>query len=319
MKGFPELKEFLKDNNEFVLIGHKNADGDCIGTMSAFAIILEKLGKEFNLIVADPLPGGYLFLKNADKIKVKNSFNCNGRPVIFFECGTIERCGIDIENYGKIANFDHHPDNTFYADINIVNPQASSVGEMAALFFKEFYFNLIDSQVANALYTAIHTDTGGFAYSNVKKSTFDIVAFLMDKGLDNQLVCNEVYGNNRIEKTRLLGYYLQNLKIIKFKEFNLCYGVLTKEDLENFNCTSRDTENFANYPRGIQNVEVGVFFLEVEKGIFKVSFRSKGKIVVNRVAQKLSGGGHKFAAGCTVKGNFKEVFERVKNELEKYE
>ena len=319
MKEFVKLKDFIEKNGEFVLIGHKNADGDCIGTMSAFAIILEKLGKSFELLVADPVPYGYLFLNHIKGFKVKEKHNCKNKPVILFECGTVERCGIELENCGEIVNFDHHPDNTFYADINIVNPEASSVGEMAALFFKEFFPDLIDTDVANALYTAIHTDTGGFAYSNVSKDTFDIASFLMEKGLDNQLVCNEVYGNNRIEKTKLLGYYLQGLKIVKIKNFNLCYGVLTQKDLENFNCTSRDTENFANYPRGIKGVDVGVFFLEVEKGVFKVSLRSKGKIIVNKVAQNLSGGGHKFAAGCTIKGNFEEVFEKVKNEFSKDE
>ena len=319
MKDFPEFKRFIDDNDDFILIGHKNADGDCIGTMSAFAIILEKSGKSFELLVADPIPHGYLFLKYVTNFKVVENCRCEGKPVILFECGTIERCGIELENYGKTVNFDHHPDNTFYADINIVNPQASSVGEMAALFFKEFFPDLIDSYIANALYTAIHTDTGGFAYSNVGKTTFDIASFLMEKGLDNQLVCNEVYGNNKIEKTKLLGYYLQNLNTFKVKDFTLCYGVLTLEDLKKFNCTSRDTENFANYPRGIENVDVGIFFLEIEKGIFKVSLRSKGKVIVNKVASKLSGGGHKFAAGCTIKGSFDEVFEKVQNEFLKDE
>ncbi len=319
MKEFLQLKEFIEKNNEFILIGHKNADGDCIGTMSAFATVLEKLGKGFELIVADPLPYNYLFLNHAKDIKVVNYYNCQGKPLILFECGNIERCGIKLENYGKIANFDHHPDNTFYGDINIVNPQASSVGEMAVIFFREFFPDSFDSQIANALYTAIHTDTGGFSYSSVSKQTFEIAAFLMEKGLDNQLVCNEVYGNNTIEKTRLLGYYLQRLTIIKIKGFNLCYGVITRKDLERFNCTSRDTENFANYPRGIKEVDVGVFFLETEPNVFKVSLRSKGKIIVNKVAGRLSGGGHKFAAGCTLKGSFEEVFEKLKNEFLKDE
>ena len=319
MKEFLQLKKFIEENNEFILIGHKNADGDCIGTMSAFATLLEKLRKGFELIVADPVPYNYLFLNHAKGIKVVKNYNCEGKHLILFECGTIERCGIKLENYGKTINFDHHPDNTFYGDINIVNPQASSVGEMAALFFKKFFLEFFDSHIANALYTAIHTDTGGFSYSNVSKQTFAIASFLMGKGLDNQFVCNEVYGNNKIEKTRMLGYYLQGLKIIKIKDFNLCYGVIIRKDLERFNCTSRDTENFANYPRGIKGVDVGVFFLETEPNVFKVSLRSKGKIIVNKVAARLSGGGHKFAAGCTLKGSFEEVFEKVKNEFLKDE
>ncbi len=319
MNEFNNLQEFISKNKEFILIGHKNADGDCIGTMSAFAVVLDKLGKNFELFVADPVPDGYFFLSFVKDFQMERQLNCKGKPLILFECGTIERCGIKLSNYGEIVNFDHHPDNKFYADINVVNPEASSVGEMAAIFFKEFYEDLIDASVANSLYTAIHTDTGGFAYSNVNKTTFEIASFLMENGLNNQLVCNEVYGNNRIEKTRLLGYYLQNLKIERLKDFLMCYGVIFLDDLKKFKCTSRDTENFANYPRGIKDVDIGVFFLEVEKGVFKVSLRSKGKVVVNKVAARLSGGGHKFAAGCTLKGNFEKVFEMLKNEFLKDE
>ncbi|BBB33592.1 bifunctional oligoribonuclease and PAP phosphatase NrnA [Thermotomaculum hydrothermale] len=319
MKEFEKLKQFIDKHSGFVLVGHKNADGDCIGTMSAFGIILEKLGKSAVFIVADPVPHNYFFLKKVKDFKVVNTFDCKQSPVILFECGNMERSGINLENYGERANFDHHPDNKFYAELNIVNPEASSVGEMAAIFFREYFENLIDSDVANSLYTAIHTDTGGFAYSNVKKSTFEVASYLMSKGLDNQLVCNEVYGNNKIEKTRLLGYYLENLEVKKMKNFNLCYGVLALKDLERFNCTSRDTENFANYPRGIMGVDVGVFFLEVEQGVFKVSLRSKGKVIVNKVAANLGGGGHKFAAGCTVKGEWPRVLDTVLKEFEKDE
>ena len=317
MKEFAEFKDFLKKNDDFVLVGHKNADGDCIGTMCAFAVLLEKLKKNFELIVADPIPSGYLFLKFAEKTKIVSSFNCEKKPVILFECTTVERSGIELKNLGKTVNFDHHPDNTFYADLNIVNPNPSSVGEMASLFFKEFYPDYLNSDMANALYTAIHTDTGGFSYSNTGKTTFEVAAYLTEKGLDVQKVCNEVYGNNSLEKTKLLGYFLQNLKLKKTGNILICFGVLTLEDLERFGCSKRDTENFANYPRGIRGVDVGIFLLEVEKGVFKVSLRSKGKVVVNTVAASLSGGGHKFAAGCTVRGESQSVLSRLFEEFEK--
>ncbi len=308
---FEKLREKLEQFNNFILIGHKNADGDCIGCMSAFAILLEKLGKSFESIVADPVPEGYRFLPYVKDFRVVSSFDCKGKPLILFECATVERCGIELKNTSYLINFDHHPDNTYYGDLNIVDTEASSVGEMAALFLKHFYKNLVGKSVSNALYTAIHTDTGGFSYSNVRKETFEVVSFLMGRGLDVQFVCNEVYGNNSVEKTRLLGSFLVGLKTIKAGNIPICYGVITLSDLEKYNCTPRDTENFANYPRGIKGVEVGIFLLEVKKDVFKVSLRSRGRVTVNGIAKKFSGGGHKFAAGCTVKGDFNSVLNRL--------
>ena len=104
MNTFAKLKSFIEENDNFVLVGHKNADGDCIGTMSAFAVVLEKLNKSFELLVADPVPYGYGFLKYVKDFKVVSEYRCKGRPLILFECGTVARCGITLKDYGKTVN-----------------------------------------------------------------------------------------------------------------------------------------------------------------------------------------------------------------------
>ncbi len=319
MKEFEKLSNLLKREKEFLLVGHKNTDGDCIGTMNAFGTIIKKLGKSVKLVVADPVPDSYAFLPLTDEIEVASESDCRNKTVILFECGTKERAGIKLKNTGITVNFDHHPDNTFYADLNIVNPEASSVGEMATFFIEKYFPDFLNKDIANSLYTAIHTDTGGFSYSNVKKETFAAARVLTEKGADIQEVCNNVYGNNSLNKTRLLGHYLENLQTIELPKFTLCIGIITLQDLRKFSYTPKDTENFANYPRGIKGVEVGIFILEKESGVFKVSMRSKGKIVVNKIASLFGGGGHKFAAGCTINGNLTEVLEKIKTAFSKNE
>lgn len=313
MKSFINLKNFINENNNFVLVGHKNADGDCYGTMVAFAHILNSLNKNFKIIYADPIPDNYKFLfKNLD-YKVVENFNCENNPVFIFECNNFERSGIKLENCGITANFDHHPGNDYFGNVNIVDTEASSVGEIAVYFLYEFYKSKLNSDIANALYAAIHTDTGGFAYSNTKEKTFKACSILSNYNLDSAYVCTEIYENKSINRLRLTGFYLENLKLIENNQ--VAYGIIENKDLEKFNCNKSDCENFGAYARAVKGVEVGIFLLETDNNLFKLSIRSKGKFIVNKVAKQNGGGGHKFAAGCVISGNPEEIVKKIAKEI----
>jgi len=313
MQEFHHIKHFFLENNDFILVGHKNADGDCYGTMIAFHHILTKLGKNTQLVLSDPIPDNYNFLFKNINVTITQSLNLNNKPVIMFECNNFQRCGVELKNIGKSLNFDHHPDNDFYASVNVVDKSASSVGEMAVFFISEYFNNLFSTAISNALYTAIHTDTGGFAYSNTTKKTFEACSILMDNNLDSAFVCTEVYENKPINKLKLTGFYLENLKTIE--NGLVSYGLITKKDLIKFNCKRNDAENFGGIARAVKGAEIGIFLMEIEKDFFKLSIRSKGKFIVNEIAKKYNGGGHKYAAGCTIQGNSETIVRQIASEI----
>lgn len=313
MKEFLQLKIFIEENDTFFLIGHENADGDCYGTMVAFHNILTKLNKKTELIFADPIPDNYRFLFKKTNPIISHNISLNNKSNIIFECNNYERTGIKLSEIGKTANFDHHPDNDNYGNINIVDKTASSVGEMATFFINKFYKHYFDKDIANSLYTAIHTDTGGFAYSNTSKKTFEACSILMEHNLDSSYVYTKVYENKPIQKLKLMGFYLENLKLIK--NGVVSYGLIMKENLDHFGCQKNDTENFGGIARAVKGAEIGIFLLEIEKNTYKLSLRSKGKYIVNEVAKAFGGGGHKFAAGCIITGNPQNIIEKVADSI----
>jgi phosphoesterase RecJ-like protein len=111
---------------------------------------------------------------------------------------------------------------------------------------------------------------------------------------------------------RLLGQILNNLNFAK--DGRLVWFIITQAMLKATGTQPRDTEGFADFPRSIDGVELCLMFLETERGKAKISFRSKGKIVVNGLANRFGGGGHPYASGALVEGKFQEVVKRVVDE-----
>lgn len=317
-KTFRILADMLQDHPDIVIAGHRNADGDCLGTMGAFYKLILSLGGNPTLLTSDPVPDNYLFLPGMAHVQVCEVYDCDSRSLLLLECGTMERSGISLTNYGKTINLDHHPDNTFYASINIVDSNASSIGEMVTGFFESYFPFEITSEVSDALYIAIHTDTGGFSYGNTSATALSRAAFLVENGADAGKVCASVYQENRLERVRLMGHFLSGIQVDKTG--NIATGIIRLDELKEFRCSPADTDNFSAYPREIQGVKAGIFMMEVSPSVFKVSLRSKGEWSVNGTAMKMGGGGHRAAAGFVRKARAEilvsEIIQNLKEENE---
>ncbi len=308
-KEFRKLAETLRKQDNLVIAGHRNADGDCLGTMSAFYKLILSLGGEPTLLTSDPVPGNYLFLPGMEQVRVCDAYDCEGRSLLLLECGTVERSGVVLSNYGETINLDHHPDNTFYGSINIVNSSASSIGEMVTGFFQSFFFSEITPEVSDALYVAIHTDTGGFSYGNTSAEALSAAEYLVAKGADAGKVCAKVYQENRLERIRLMGHFLSGIQVDNTGKIGT--GIIRLEELEKYHCSPVDTDNFSAYPRGIRGVKAGIFMMEISPAVFKVSLRSKGEWSVNLTAMKMGGGGHRAAAGFVIEGKAEELVSEI--------
>ncbi|NOZ13453.1 MAG: hypothetical protein GXO69_07370 [Acidobacteria bacterium] len=298
--GFDFLAELLRDRRELIIAGHRNADGDCLGSMSAFYSLRRKMHFESTLLTADPVPSNFAFLPGMDSVRVCDSFDCAGRPLLLLECGTPERSGIQLSNYAETVNLDHHPGNSFYGTVNIVDNTASSIGEIITAFLRCRFSEEISPEIAAALFTAIHTDTGGFSYGNTTETALFAAAFLVGKGAEAGRICEAVYQENRLERYRLLGHFLSGIRL--HESGRIASGLIRLNDLKSYNCSPEDTDNFSGYPRGIRGVKAAVFMMEIAPSVYKVSLRSKGEWSINKTATKMGGGGHRAAAGFVRKG-----------------
>ncbi len=316
--GFDRLAEILRDSRELIIVGHRNADGDCLGSMSAFYSLRRMMSFESILLTVDPVPLNFTFLPGMDKVQVCNIFDCGGRPLLLLECGTPQRSGIQLLNYAETINLDHHPDNEFYGSINIVDSAASSIGEIITDFLRFYFLEEISPEIAGALFTAIHTDTGGFSYGNTTEPALAAASFLVGKGAEAGKICETVYQENRLERYRLLGHFLSGIRLDE--SGRIAMGLIRLDDLKAFNCSPEDTDNFSSYPRGIRGVKAAVFIMEISPSVYKVSLRSKGQWSVNKTAMKMGGGGHSAAAGFVREGQVDrllfEIVQSIKEENE---
>ncbi len=310
------LIQCLLAEQPLLIVGHQNPDGDCLGVMSALWQIRNNRELATVLLSRDPVPAHLCFLAGMEHVQVCERWDCDGSDTVLLECSTPARCGIDLTNPGKLLNIDHHPDNQAYGDVQVLNPDASSIGEMLTLILDRWENMDWTVEIADALYVAIHTDTGGFSYNNASADALRAATLLARSGARIGPICTQVYQEQPLKRLRLMGRYLASLYTHLDDRFGV--GVVRQKDLKACGCTIADTDNFSAFPRNIAGVEVGVFLLEKAEGVYKISLRSKGQIPVNKVAAMYGGGGHANAAGCTLEGDPDSIVAQLVRQLKNH-
>lgn len=306
------VKQAIKKFNRFLITSHINPEGDAIGSQVAMARLLKKLGKRSVMLDDSPVPNLLQFMKGAEDISKVAPHDFNYQAVIMLDCPDLARIGKISEHIKKdsvIINIDHHISNINFGKFNWVDTEISSAGEMVYGLFKAFKVK-IDLDDAIALYTAIMTDTGSFRYSNTSSKTHRITAELIDIGVQPYEMHTKIYEASSIQDTNLLGEALQTMKLTE--DGKIAWLWVTKEMLKKTKASLEGTEGIINFARSIDGVEIAVLFRETgTEDRVKVSFRSKGKVDVNKLAAVFNGGGHPTASGCTVFGKIEDVEKKV--------
>lgn len=305
-----KIGHILKDYNDFAIVSHVSPDGDSIGSMLGLFNTLKDFGKSVDLFVDDILPEKYSFLTGYDNIKRYNTgskYSC----LIILDCGDVDRLGelkSLLNNSDIIINIDHHISNTLFGNINYVDSNASSVGEIIYQILKINGYN-ISKNTAMCLYTSILTDTGCFKYSNTTSMTFNITGDLINTGINFSDIYSRIYDAKTLSQTKLLGKVLSTLEIY----YDNTVAVLTMpyKLLDECSAKENDADEFINFARNIDTVEVGVFIKEVNDLKCRVSLRSKNYVDVSKVASYFNGGGHIRAAGCTIEGSISEAKNKI--------
>jgi bifunctional oligoribonuclease and PAP phosphatase NrnA len=309
------INEEIALNSTFLITTHENPDGDAVGSTLALANYLRRLGKEVTLYYRDPLPDLYRFLPQAET--VLNAIPSGTYDVCFvLDVGEFKRAGKELSEFrgiGKFINIDHHLHCENFGAINLVDPEASATGAIIYRIIRAAGHE-IDYAAALCIYTAVITDTGSFRYSNANPEAFTIAGEMVELGVDAWYVAEKLYERQPRERLSLLALALATLEVSSRGD---CAAVTVTLDMyEKSGAAPELTDGFVNYPRSIRGVEVAVFFRELEPGLFKVGFRSKGKVNVSAIAQALKGGGHHNAAGCTLSGSLEYVRRIVFAQLE---
>jgi phosphoesterase RecJ-like protein len=299
----------------FLLTSHARPDGDAIGSVLALAEILDQLGCQVDVVLADPIPTTYSTLPNLQRIHHTPSANDvdpdRNTPAILLECDGIARTGLLGLEGRTLINIDHHASGRPFASVNWIDEHACAV---AAMVYRIAIAAQVDitPTMATCLYAAILSDTGAFTYSSTTANTFALVHDLAAHGADPSQIARDIYFSNPASKIRLLGIALSNLQT----EGDIAWTWVTSEDMERIGAVAEDCEGVVNYLISIAGVEAAVFLREVaDASQFRLSIRSKGKLDVARIAEHLGGGGHRNASGCTLSGPLGVATDRILTQL----
>ena len=293
------LNDSIKQSKNILIISHVNPDGDTLGSMLALRdLIYLNYKKKPEMMVISKIPKMYEFLSGIKDAKHLSEFD-NSRVydlVILVDVAALDRiCDAQVffEKAKIRAVIDHHKTNSYKADIRIVESEASSTGEVLFEIAQSYNWKS-DAKIAEALYCAILTDTGGFRFDNTSAKTLKIASELVAKGAKPQYV----YKNCYEMKTKTFIMFLAHcLHKAQFSEDNkIAYTVVYKKDFEKFPTEDDLTEGLVEKLRMIDSTEVAFILKEIENKMFKVSMRSK-TVDVAEVCSIFNGGGHKFAAG----------------------
>ena len=309
-KSIAAILKVIRRGERFLVCSHSRPDGDAVGSVLAMGMLLEQMGKRADLVTAERIPVVYRGLPGADRMRAAMRVHGPYDAVILLECDGVERTRLEGLEKFFLINIDHHASGIEFAHINWIDHEAACVGEMVFRLYKALGAT-VTPDAANCIYTTVLTDTGGFIYGGTRASTFELARELALAGADPIRIAQQVYFSAPMSKLLLLGAALQNLH----REGRLAWLWVTHQDMVRSCALEEDCEGIANYALSIAEVEAAAFLRELPENRIQVSLRTKGKINVAAIAERLGGGGHENAAGCTLAGPLARARDQILEEL----
>jgi bifunctional oligoribonuclease and PAP phosphatase NrnA len=327
-KEFQKFKGWLEGAKRVLISTHLLPDGDGLGAEAALFHYLKRARKACRVYNPDQLPKRYRFLDPKANIllgpgEVELWDTCD--LWIIVDTNDPRRLGklwgeLSLRSK-KIVFLDHHPEILGAQEITypphalmVSDIGSSSIGEMLYDMFRELNIAKINKDVALGLYVSVMTDTNSFRYSRTTPIAHTIAAEMLEQGVNPEEVYQAIYSSKEVSHLQLLGNMLQNVKVsaggkIAWLEMDL---PLRKKH----QASADDTQSFLNLLLLLKDAEVVCFFREEDDGQVRVSIKSKGRIVINRVAMELGGGGHEYAAGLALSAPIDKTVDAVIKRIE---
>lgn len=309
------IAQAVRNARTVLVTGHRNADGDSMGSLIALGLILRHLGKDYTLYGPDPVAYPFRGLPLWDTVRDTLPDTASYDLVIAVDTGDESLLGPDVPpktRRGLLAVIDHHASARPFGDLCWREPAAAAAGVLVADLAEVLEVPL-DAELAAPLWCALYTDTGGFRYASTDAQVLRLAARLVETGLSPWALSVQIYEQNPLARVRLMGLVLSSLSLSASGQ--IACLTITEELLWVTGADHTMLDGIINYARGIAGVEVGVQILQ-QGDRCRVGLRSKGRVDVGRLALRLGGGGHPNAAGCVLHGTPDEVQSRVLAVLE---
>jgi bifunctional oligoribonuclease and PAP phosphatase NrnA len=306
-----QLRELCERHDQIMVLGHKDADGDTLGCSLAFGEALRAQGKQVTVLMPQPLSQKYSWMPGFDEIVDRPAEGSDIKLVLFFDAGNIARSGSAVEHiaaHATIVNVDHHPSNSRFGDVNIVDPEASAVGQMCLDMLEHFGWRITPAMATN-LYTALMTDTGGFRHENTTPRALRDASRLAALGADPSYVASMVYKSRPLTTVRLSGLAIAGMQVEL--DGRLAWAKVTRRMLRDAGAVMAESEDIIDTLNSLAGLDLAIVFKEVQPKLTKISVRSRGNVDAASLCAHFGGGGHLRAAGAEVPLRLEEAIPTV--------
>jgi phosphoesterase RecJ-like protein len=298
-----EVADYLRELDKVAISTHVGADGDAIGSSVAMFYLMRSLGADVVICHREPVPG-YLSWLPPDEVLTE--IPDDGRTLLAMDTSRQDRVGVDHEHVG--LNLDHHEDNPLYGDYNLVNANAAGSAEVVASLYPLLGVE-IERKAAEAIYTGVYTDTGGFRFRNTSPAMHEMVAELLRAGVVPAEVDDRINRTGTIQQVKIVGLSMANA--VRYGEALI--STVDNDDYERAGATELDSKESIDSLRKVQGVELVAHLRQVPEGT-KGSLRSES-VDVAEIARTFGGGGHRLAAGYTTPKTPAEAREELLGKL----
>jgi phosphoesterase RecJ-like protein len=316
-----EVARAIREHDRFLLTTHENPDGDALGSLLAAKLTLDALGKDSVMVLSGeaPLPAEYKFMP-LDDLRRDLPGDVEQRVLFALDCANESRLGKGQEALNRaplVLNVDHHHDNTRFGRVNVVRADASSTGEIVRDLVDLLDVELT-SELAEAIYIALVTDTGRFQYANTTPKALRLAAELVEAGADVHRVFQSIYESVQLAKLKLLGRALERSQV--YEGGGIVVSYLLKTDFAEVGASEPYSEGIIDFLRAVEGAEMAALIREPPapgRPARRVSLRSSSdELDVSAIARASGdGGGHRQAAGFSSELEIPEIVEFLRRQF----
>lgn len=296
-----EAVEFLRENDDYLILMHASPDGDTLGCGYSLCGALQRMGKRAKAVCPDEIPHRFDYMREAVSVQ-----EFEPQTIVCVDVADSKLLG-DMKEVGDRAALciDHHVSNTNYAERLLLREHYAAAAELMYEVITALGVE-IDRPIANCLYTGVSTDTGCFKFSNTTPQTHIIAAKLMECGAEIAPINYTMFEMKTPGRLKLEQKVLSDMKF--FAEGHVAVISVMKATIDSIpDIDSDDVGAMAALPRQIEGVDIGISIKEKKPGLFKASLRSSQKIDVAEIAKRFGGGGHARASGCSFTCSYEEA------------
>ncbi len=308
----PELLDFLKDYSVYLIVGHKEPDGDCIGSQLVLSSFLRRRKKKTVLLSAGPFTRTEILpYEHAFTDRVPDGLDLRNAAILVLDCSSLTRVGRIADTLPSLplAFIDHHAAGEASGQVQYIDPRAPAVTRLVQAVL-EAMGDVPTKEEAELLFFGLCTDTGFFRHLDENSSSsFFAASKLVGIGASPKKAFSMIYGGKSLFTRKLMGEIL--FRTEPYFDGRLLVSFVTEEDHQRYGIASRDSDMLYQLLMTVAGVEAVMIIRQESENNCTVGLRSRESVDVGEIAAQFGGGGHRLAAGLAIEGRIEDVRERM--------